>query len=67
MLKYVDFIRDEKINIQRYVSGLPTFYDDRIKFYAIEAGGFDIVAKSYEDAKTKPKPPKFYLDKESII
>ena len=37
---------------------------DRIKFYAIEAGGFDIVAKSYEDAKTKPKPPKFYLDKE---
>ena len=37
---------------------------DRIKFYAIEAGGFDIVAKSYEDAKSKPKPPKFYLDKE---
>jgi hypothetical protein len=37
---------------------------DRIKLYAIEAGGFDIVAKSYEDAKSKSKPPKFYLDKE---
>lgn len=37
---------------------------DRIKLCAIEAGGFSLVAKSYEDAKSKPKPPKFYLDKE---
>jgi hypothetical protein len=37
---------------------------DLIKFMAIEAGGFDIVAKSYEDAQTKAQPPKFYLDKE---
>ena len=37
---------------------------DRIKLYAIEAGGFSLVAKSYEDAKARPKPPKFYLDKE---
>jgi hypothetical protein len=37
---------------------------DRIKLHAIEAGGFSLIAKSYEDAKTKPKPPKFYLDKE---
>jgi hypothetical protein len=56
-----------KIAIQ--CSNEPTYLDmsnpyDRIKLYAIEAGGFDIVAKSYEDAKTKPKPPKFYLDKE---
>lgn len=36
---------------------------DRIKLYAIEAGGFSLIAKSYEDAKAKPKPPKFYLDK----
>jgi hypothetical protein len=47
----------------------PLFLDpsnpyDRIKLYAIEAGGFDIVAKSYEDAKSKLKAPKFYLDKE---
>lgn len=37
---------------------------DRIKFYAIEAGGFSIVAKSYDDARSQAVPPKFYLDKE---
>jgi hypothetical protein len=36
---------------------------DRIRLYAIEAGGFSIVAKSYEDAKTRPTPVKFYLDR----
>ena len=37
---------------------------DRIKLYAIEAGGFAIVAKSYDDARSKAVAPKFYLDKE---
>ena len=36
---------------------------DRIKLYAIEAGGFSIVAKSLEDARKMPTPPKFYLDR----
>jgi len=36
---------------------------DLIRLYAIEAGGFSIVAKSLEDAKKMPTPPKFYLDK----
>lgn len=36
---------------------------DRIKLYAIEAGGFSIVAKSFDDARSKSVPPKFYLDK----
>lgn len=51
-------------------SNEPTFLNpkedpyDLIKFMAIEAGGFDIVAKSYEDAQTRARPPKFYLDKE---
>jgi len=36
---------------------------DLIKLYAIEAGGFYIVAPSYEKARTAGKPPKFYLDK----
>jgi hypothetical protein len=35
---------------------------DLIKFYAINAGGFVIVAKSYDDARKRPVPPKFYLD-----
>ena len=37
---------------------------DRIKLHAIEAGGFAMIAKSYEDARSQPTPPKFYLDKE---
>ena len=46
----------------------PTYLDpkdpfDRIKLYAIEAGGFSIVAKSYDEARSKAIPPKFYLDK----
>lgn len=36
---------------------------DLIKLYAIQAGGFSIVCKSYEEARSKQKPPKFYLDK----
>lgn len=36
---------------------------DLIKLYAIQAGGFSIVAESYEVAKKMAKPPKFYLDK----
>jgi hypothetical protein len=37
---------------------------DRIKLYAIEAGGFAMISKSYDDARSKAVPPKFYLDKE---
>jgi len=36
---------------------------DLIKLYAIDAGGFSIVAKSLEDARRRPTPPKFYLDR----
>jgi len=37
---------------------------DLIKFMAIEAGGFALVGKSYEDAVSQAVAPKFYLDKE---
>jgi len=36
---------------------------DLIRLYVIEAGGFSIVAKSLEDARRMPTPPKFYLDR----
>lgn len=36
---------------------------DLIRLYAIEAGGFSMVAKSLDEAKSSPIPPKFYLDK----
>ena len=38
---------------------------DLIKLMAIEAGGFDIVAKSYEDARNRNKA-KWYLDKSNV-
>lgn len=36
---------------------------DVIKLYAIEAGGFSLIGKSYEDARSRSQAPKFYLDK----
>jgi hypothetical protein len=36
---------------------------DLIRLYAIEAGGFTIVAKNLEEARKQAIPPKFYLDK----
>ena len=32
LLKYVDFIKDEKVKIQRFLSGLPSFYIDKIQY-----------------------------------
>lgn len=36
---------------------------DLIKICGIEAGGFSLISKSYEDARMSPNPPRFYLDK----
>lgn len=36
---------------------------DMIKISAIEAGGFSLIARSYEEARSRPVAPKFYLDK----
>jgi hypothetical protein len=32
LLKYIDFIMDEKVKIQMFVSGLPSFYSDKIQY-----------------------------------
>ncbi len=37
---------------------------DLIKLMAIEAGGFDLIGKSFEDASAQAVAPKFFLDKE---
>jgi hypothetical protein len=31
--KYVDFTKDEKVKIQSFLSGLPSFYSDNIQYY----------------------------------
>jgi len=36
---------------------------DLIKLYAIQSGGFSMVAKSYDDARSRSVAPKFYLDR----
>ena len=33
LLRYVRYIKGEKVKIQRFLSGLPKFYKDRIEFY----------------------------------
>jgi hypothetical protein len=33
LLRYVDFIRDDKVKIQRFLSRFPSFYKDKIQFY----------------------------------
>ena len=33
LLRYVWYIRDEKVKIERFLSGLPQAYKDRIEFY----------------------------------
>ena len=32
LLKYADFIKDEKVKIQRFLSGLPESYRDKIQY-----------------------------------
>ena len=32
LLKYVDLINDEKVKIQRFLIGLPSFYSDKIQY-----------------------------------
>ena len=32
LLNYADFIKDEKVNIQRFLSGLPESYRDKIQY-----------------------------------
>jgi hypothetical protein len=32
ILRYMDFIKDEKVKIQKFLSGLPSFYKDKIEY-----------------------------------
>ena len=66
LLKYVRFIGDEKVKIQRFLSGLSAFYKEKIKYdepktlieairkdkYLYEQGhGRESMHKSWEDKK----------------
>ena len=32
LLRYVDYIKDEKVKIHHFLSGLPTYYIDKIQY-----------------------------------
>jgi hypothetical protein len=66
LLKYVGFINDEKVKIHRFLSGLPTFYKEKIRYdeakalteaietakYMYEQGhGRESLQKSWKDKK----------------
>ena len=36
LLRYVRYIKDEKVKVQHFLSGLPQSYKDRIDFYDLE-------------------------------
>jgi hypothetical protein len=65
LLKYVDFIKDEKVKIQRFLSWLPSFYSDNIQYdnpNALE----EIVRRArniYEKRKERPVFQKAWNDK----
>jgi len=33
LLRYVDFVKDDKVKIQRFLSGMPSIFSDKIQYY----------------------------------
>jgi len=65
LLKYVDFIKHEKVKIQRFQSGLPSFYSDNIKYDNPKTLEETIRREShlYEHSKGRPFFQKYWKDK----
>ena len=65
LLRYVRYIKYEKVNIQRFLSGLPQSYKDRIEFdeprtleQALRKAKY-----CYDQNKSKPKFHREWKDK----
>ena len=67
LLRYVQYIRDEKVNIQRFLSRLPQAYRDRIEFYQpiIHEEAIRKSKYYYEQSKGKPDYHKAWKDKKN--
>jgi hypothetical protein len=65
LLKYVDFIKDEKVKIQRFLSGLPSFYSDKIQYDNPKTLEETIRRERhlYEQSKGRPVFQKAWNDK----
>jgi hypothetical protein len=64
-LKYVDFIKDEKVKIQRFISGLPSFYSDNIQYDNPKTLKETIRRERhlYEKIKGRPLFQNYWIDK----
>jgi hypothetical protein len=65
LLKYVDFIKYEKVKIQRFISGLPSLYSDKILYVNPKNLEETIrrVRHLYEKRKGRPIFQKSWNDK----
>jgi hypothetical protein len=64
-LKYVGFIKDEKVNIHRFLSGLPSFYKENIQ-YGEPKNLTKTIRKAkylYEQEKGREYLKKYWKDK----
>jgi hypothetical protein len=65
LLKYVGFIKDEKVKIQRFMSGLPSFYSDKIQYD--NPGTLEETIRReknlYEQSRGRPIFQKYWNDK----
>ena len=67
MLRYVRYIKDDKVKICHFLSGLPQSYKDRIEFYEPRTLE-EAIRKDkycYEQIKKKPNYQKKWKDKRS--
>ena len=65
LLKYVGFIKDEKVKIQRFLSGPPSFYKDKIP-YDDPITLIETIRKDkcmYEQGKGREYLHKYWRDK----
>ena len=67
LLRYVQYIRDEKVKVQWFLSRLPHYYKDRIEFY--EPRTLEEAIRNakycYDQSKGKPDYHKTWKDKKN--
>ena len=65
LLRYVRYIRNEQVKVQRFLSGLPQSYKDKIEFYEPRTLEEDIRKAKYfyDQNKRKPDIHKAWKDK----
>jgi hypothetical protein len=68
LLKYVSFIKDETVKIQRYLSGFPSFISDKIQYDDPNTLEETIRRAKclYDQQKTRPTFQKAWEDKKKV-